>query len=57
MEDNAGMTGPSGASVSYESAMPDYTFPSVLNYLQSEWRRFERERSEWEIEKAEIKVC
>ncbi|KAF9902511.1 hypothetical protein BX616_001913 [Lobosporangium transversale] len=34
----------------------EYAFPSVLQYLQSEWRRFERDRNEWDIEKAEMKA-
>lgn len=34
-------------------------FPAVLHFLQSEWRRFERERIEWEVERAEMqaKIC
>jgi striatin 1/3/4 len=28
----------------------------VLHYLQSEWRRWERDRNEWEIERAEMRV-
>lgn len=34
----------------------EYSLPGVLHYLQSEWRRFERERNEWAIERAELKV-
>ncbi|KAF9177746.1 hypothetical protein BGZ51_008408 [Haplosporangium sp. Z 767] len=34
----------------------EYTFPNVLQYLQSEWRRFERDRNEWDIEKTEMKA-
>jgi hypothetical protein len=33
-----------------------YTFPGVLHFLQVEWRRFERDRNEWEIERSELKV-
>ena len=29
---------------------------AVLHYLQSEWRRWERDRNEWEIERAEMRV-
>ena len=39
-----------------ESSM-EYTLPGVLHFLQAEWRKFERERNEWTIEKAELKVC
>ncbi|SAL98797.1 hypothetical protein [Absidia glauca] len=34
----------------------DYSLPGVLHYLQAEWRRFERERNEWTIERAELKA-
>ncbi len=33
-----------------------YTMPGILHYLQHEWSRFEDERSEWDVEKAELKV-
>ncbi|KAL7746553.1 1,2-dihydroxy-3-keto-5-methylthiopentene dioxygenase [Sorochytrium milnesiophthora] len=36
------------------STSATYTLPGVLHYLQTEWRRFERERNEWEIEKGEL---
>ncbi|QRV89951.1 striatin-like protein [Ceratobasidium sp. AG-Ba] len=34
----------------------DMSLASVLHYLQSEWRRYERERNEWEIERAEMRA-
>jgi striatin 1/3/4 len=34
----------------------DMSLATVLHYLQSEWRRYERERNEWEIERAEMRV-
>lgn len=37
-------------------SVAEYAFPSVLQFLQTEWRRFERDRNEWDIEKAEMKV-
>ncbi|KAG5456646.1 MAG: hypothetical protein BJ554DRAFT_3559 [Olpidium bornovanus] len=33
-----------------------YTLPGVLYFLQAEARRFDRERNEWEIQKAELMV-
>lgn len=33
-----------------------YTLPGVLFFLQSEWRKVEREKVEWELERAELKV-
>lgn len=34
----------------------DMSLATVLHYLQSEWRRYERERNEWEIERAEMRA-
>ncbi|KAI8140171.1 WD40-repeat-containing domain protein [Fennellomyces sp. T-0311] len=38
------------------SAPVEYSLPGVLHYLQVEWRRFERERNEWTIERAQMKA-
>ncbi|KAI8369759.1 WD40-repeat-containing domain protein [Blakeslea trispora] len=38
-----------------ESSM-EYSLSGVLHFLQAEWRKFERERNEWAIEKAELKA-
>ena len=35
---------------------PPYSLPGVLQFVQHEWARFERERSRWEIERAELQV-
>ncbi|KAI0822615.1 WD40 repeat-like protein [Trametes gibbosa] len=37
-------------------ASHDYSLSSVLHYLQTEWRRYERDRNEWEIERAEMRA-
>jgi len=37
-----------------QNQQPPYTIPGVLHYLQYEWHRFEVERQEWEVEKAEL---
>jgi hypothetical protein len=34
----------------------NYTLPGVLFFLQSSWRKAERERTSWEMERAELKV-
>ena len=34
----------------------DVNLSNILHFLQSEWRRYERERNEWEIERAEMRV-
>lgn len=36
--------------------LQQYTFPGTLHYLQYEWARFEMDRSQWELEKAELEV-
>ena len=35
---------------------PQYTMPGVLHFLQHEWARFELERSQWELDRAEYQV-
>ena len=35
---------------------PQYSMAGVLHYLQHEWAKFEMERSQWELEKAELEV-
>ncbi|CAO1629140.1 unnamed protein product [Parajaminaea phylloscopi] len=34
----------------------EYTLAGILHYLQSEWRRYEKDRNEWEIERAEMRA-
>lgn len=31
-----------------------YTMPGILHYLQHEWNRYELDRQQWEVEKAEL---
>lgn len=38
------------------NGQPEYSLAGILHYLQSEWRRYERDRNEWEIERAEMRV-
>lgn len=33
-----------------------YTIPGVLHYVQHEWAKFEMERSQWEVERAELQA-
>lgn len=37
-----------------QNQQPPYTIPGILHYLEYEWHRFEVERQEWEVEKAEL---
>jgi striatin 1/3/4 len=34
----------------------DQQLSNILHFLQSEWRRYERDRNEWEVERAELRV-
>ena len=33
-----------------------YSIPGILHFLQHEWARFEMERGQWDVEKAELQV-
>ncbi|XP_059086744.1 striatin-3-like isoform X2 [Tigriopus californicus] len=33
-----------------------YTIPGILHFLQHEWSRFEMDRSQWDVEKAELQA-
>ncbi|KAJ9473955.1 F-box protein MET30 [Pseudozyma hubeiensis] len=34
----------------------EYTLAGILHHLQGEWRRYEKDRNEWEIERAEMRA-
>ena len=34
----------------------NYTIPGILHFIQHEWARFEMERAQWEVERAELQV-
>lgn len=36
---------------------PQYSMPGILHFIQHEWARFELERSQWELDRAEFQVC
>lgn len=38
------------------SVRQQYSMPGILHFLQTEWARFEMERSQWEVERAELQV-
>ncbi|WOO85636.1 Striatin-3 [Vanrija pseudolonga] len=50
--------GPQSADGQSNAAVPppEMNLANVLHYLQSEWRRWERDRNEWEIERAEMRA-
>lgn len=39
-----------------ERSANSYTMPGILHFLQHEWNRFEFERQQWEVDRAELMV-
>lgn len=39
-----------------EAARAQYSIPGILHFLQHEWARFEVEKAQWEVERAELQV-
>ncbi|KRY39251.1 Striatin-3, partial [Trichinella spiralis] len=37
-----------------KASKPPYSIPGVLHFIQHEWVKFEMDRSQWEVEKAEL---
>jgi len=52
--------GSSNAAANNEDNNPNrsqYSIPGILHFIQHEWARFEMERSQWDVERAELQVC
>lgn len=61
MEDNSsvnqnGQMGTNSNNIKQEDGGQriQYTIPGILHFIQHEWARFEMERSQWEVDKAEL---
>ncbi|XP_072415234.1 striatin isoform X2 [Chiloscyllium punctatum] len=39
-----------------EAQRPQYNIPGILHFLQHEWARFEIERTQWEVDRAELQA-
>ncbi|XP_038656513.1 striatin isoform X2 [Scyliorhinus canicula] len=39
-----------------EAQRPQYNIPGILHFLQHEWARFEVERTQWEVDRAELQA-
>jgi len=39
-----------------EMPAPHYTMSGILHFLQTEWARFEMDRAQWEVDRAELQV-
>ena len=61
---HSGQVGPGSGGISMVTKQqqdeigqrPQYSMPGILHFLQTEWARFEMERSQWEVERAELQV-
>ena len=49
-----GMQNKGGVLMDYQR--PQYSLPGVLHFLQHEWSRFELDRAQWEVERAELQA-
>jgi len=49
-----GMVG--GGPNNQQATTPQYTIPGILHFIQHEWSRFELERSQWDVDRAELQV-
>lgn len=45
-----------GSNVDAKDQRPQYTMPGILHFIQHEWTRFELERSQWELDRAEFQA-
>ena len=53
---SGGMNRNSGIGGNMGPAGLQYSIPGILHFLQHEWARFEMERGQWEVEKAELQA-
>ncbi|XP_023018295.1 connector of kinase to AP-1 [Leptinotarsa decemlineata] len=59
---NGGQMGPQSGSVGNNKQSDEvnpkshYSIPGILHFIQHEWARFELERSQWEVDRAELQA-
>lgn len=59
---NGGQLGPQTGSIinnkqnDEPNQTPQYSIPGILHFIQHEWARFELERSQWEVDRAELQA-
>ena len=56
MGPNSGYGMNSKQSFDEHTARMDYNMPGILHFLQTEWAKFEMERAQWDVERAELQV-
>ncbi|XP_015588818.1 striatin isoform X3 [Cephus cinctus] len=52
----SGGGGSGGGGGSAGDERPQYSMPGILHFIQHEWARFELERSQWELDRAEFQA-
>ncbi|CAN8031668.1 unnamed protein product [Ixodes persulcatus] len=63
-QNHSGQLGPPGGSMGMGGKMnaddqaqrPQYSIPGILHFIQHEWSRFEMERAQWDVERAEFQA-
>ena len=53
-QQDRGGNGGGGANGNGHQHNTHYSIPGILQFIQSEWSRFELERAQWKVEKAEL---
>ncbi|XP_077552052.1 connector of kinase to AP-1 isoform X2 [Haemaphysalis longicornis] len=61
---HTGQLGPPGGPMGINAKMsqeepaqrPQYSIPGILHFIQHEWARFEMERAQWDVERAEFQA-
>ncbi|ERL89331.1 hypothetical protein D910_06703 [Dendroctonus ponderosae] len=62
LNQNGGQTGPQTAPTANNKQTEEtqkkiqYSIPGVLHFIQHEWAKFELERSQWEVDRAELQA-
>ncbi|XP_064484646.1 striatin-3-like isoform X4 [Ornithodoros turicata] len=63
-QNHTGQLGPPSGSLGVGGKMtqedqnqrPQYSIPGILHFIQHEWARFEMERAQWDVERAELQA-
>ncbi|PNF17621.1 Striatin-4 [Cryptotermes secundus] len=62
-QNHNGQLGPSSGGINVGNKQSDegnqktqYSIPGILHFIQHEWARFEMERSQWEVDRAELQA-
>ncbi|XP_011180316.1 striatin-4 isoform X4 [Zeugodacus cucurbitae] len=55
-EDSGNGGGGGSTGQNNQQTTPQYTIPGILHFIQHEWSRFELERSQWDVDRAELQA-